>query len=240
MTGTLINTAAVIAGGCIGLGVKKGLPEKIDHAVTQMLGLATCVIGMNGLLSTMLTADPATGAISSSGELLLLVSLAAGAVLGELLDIDGRLERLGGRVEKRLGASGFSRGFISASLLFCVGAMTIVGSLQDGLTGDYRVLLIKSSLDFIAAIVLGASLGMGVPFAALTVLFYQGALTLLAGALQNVLVGDLLNEICMVGYAVVICIGINFFGVVKIKTANLLPALLGPVMYNVTILLKTL
>ena len=240
MTGTLINTAAVIAGGCIGLGVKKGLPEKIDHAVTQMLGLATCVIGMNGLLSTMLTADPATGAISSGGELLLLVSLAAGAVLGELLDIDGRLERLGGRVEKRLGASGFSRGFISASLLFCVGAMTIVGSLQDGLTGDYRVLLIKSSLDFIAAIVLGASLGMGVPFAALTVLFYQGALTLLAGALQNVLVGDLLNEICMVGYAVVICIGINFFGVVKIKTANLLPALLGPVMYNVTILLKTL
>ena len=240
MTGTLINTAAVIAGGCIGLGVKKGLPEKIDHAVTQMLGLATCVIGMNGLLSTMLTADPATGAISSSGELLLLVSLAAGAVLGELLDIDGRLECLGGRVEKRLGASGFSRGFISASLLFCVGAMTIVGSLQDGLTGDYRVLLIKSSLDFIAAIVLGASLGMGVPFAALTVLFYQGALTLLAGALQNVLVGDLLNEICMVGYAVVICIGINFFGVVKIKTANLLPALLGPVMYNVTILLKTL
>lgn len=240
MTGTIINTAAVLAGGFIGLCVKKGLPERIDQAVTQMLGLATCVIGLNGLLSMMLSADPATGAVSSSGELLLLVSLAAGAVIGELLGIDDRLNRLGDRIERKLRASNFSKGFVSASLLFCVGAMTIIGSLQDGLTGDYRVLLIKSSLDFIAAIVLGASLGVGVPCAALTVLVYQGAITLLAGYLQNILVGDLLNQICMVGYAIVICIGINFFGVVKIKTANLLPALLGPVMYNVTILLKTL
>jgi uncharacterized membrane protein YqgA involved in biofilm formation len=240
MTGTIINTVAVLLGGCIGLLVKKGIPPRIDQAVTNMLGLATCVIGLNGLLTTMLSVDLTTGKVSSSGELMLLVCLAAGAVVGELLRIDDRLEHLGESIEKKLNASNFSKGFISASLLFCVGAMTIIGALQDGLTGDYRVLLIKSSLDCIAAVVLGASLGVGVPCAAATVLVYQGAISLLAGYLQNILVGDLLNQICMVGYAIVICIGINFFGVVKIRTANLLPALLGPVMYNVTIVLKTL
>ncbi len=118
--------------------------------------------------------------------------------------------------------------------------MTIMGAIQDGLGQGYSLLLTKSSLDFIASIVLGASLGIGVPCAALTVLVYQGALTLLAGSLKDVLAGALMDQICMVGYAIVICIGINFFGVVKIKTASLLPALLGPVLWNVTMWLKTL
>lgn len=240
MTGTIINTIAVILGGSIGLGIKKGLPEQINQAVTYMLGLSTCVIGLNGLLGTMLRADPATGRISSSGELLLLGSLALGALVGELLQIEERLGRVGDRVEKRLGASHFSKGFISASVLFCVGAMTIMGSIQDGLGQGYSILLTKSSLDFIAAIVLASGLGIGVPCSALTVLVYQGGLTLLAGALANVLVGTLLDQLCMVGYAIVICIGVNFFGVVKIKTANLLPALLVPLLYNLPILLKTL
>lgn len=240
MTGTIINTAAVLAGGCIGLGIKKGLPPRIDQAVTYMLGLSSGVIGLNGLLGTMVTVDTATGRLSSSGELLLLGSLALGALIGELLCIQERLERAGELVEKRLGASHFSKGFISASVLFCVGAMTIMGAIQDGLGQGYSLLLTKSSLDFIASIVLGASLGIGVPCAALTVLVYQGALTLLAGSLKDVLAGALMDQICMVGYAIVICIGINFFGVVKIKTASLLPALLGPVLWNVTMWLKTL
>ena len=240
MTGTIINTIAVIAGGSIGLGIKKGLPPHINQAVTYMLGLSSCVIGLNGLLSTMITVDTATGRVSSSGELLLLGSLALGALIGELLHIQEALEQAGDLVEKRLGASHFSKGFISASVLFCVGAMTIMGAIQDGLGQGYTILLTKSSLDFIASIVLGASLGVGVPCSALTVLVYQGALTLLAGALKNILVGPLMVQICMVGYAIVVCIGINFFGVVKIKTANLLPALLGPVLWNVTTLLKTL
>ena len=209
MTGTIINVFAVIAGGCIGLCIKKGLPERINQAVTYMLGLSSGVIGLNGLLGTMVTVDTATGRLSSSGELLLLGSLALGALIGELLRIQERLERAGELVEKRLGASHFSKGFISASVL-------------------------------IASIVLGASLGIGVPCAALTVLVYQGALTLLAGSLKDVLAGALMDQICMVGYAIVICIGINFFGVVKIKTASLLPALLGPVLWNVTMWLKTL
>ena len=240
MTGTIINVIAVLLGGGIGLAIKKGIPERIHQAVTYMLGLSTCVIGLNGLLGTMLTVDAATGQLHSSGELLLLGSLAVGALCGELLQIEERLGRVGDLVEARLGASHFSTGFISASVLFCVGAMTIMGAIQDGLGQGYSILLTKSSLDFIASIILAASLGVGVLGSALTVLLYQGGLTLLAGVLQGVLAGALLDQLCMVGYAIVLCIGINFFGVVKIKTASLLPALLVPLLYNVPMLLKTL
>ena len=133
MTGTIINVIAVLLGGGIGLAIKKGIPERIHQAVIYMLGLSTCVIGLNGLLGTMLTVDAATGRLHSSGELLLLGSLAVGALCGELLQIEERLGRVGDLVEARLGASHFSKGFISASVLFCVGAMTIMGAIQDGL-----------------------------------------------------------------------------------------------------------
>ena len=240
MTGTIINVIAVLAGGFVGLGIKKGLPERINQAVTYMLGLSTGIIGLNGILSTMLWVDPAAGRVSSSGELLLLGSLALGTLVGELLHIEEGLNGVGDLIEKRLRAGNFSKGFISASVLFCVGAMTIMGSIQDGLGQGYTILLTKSSLDFIAAIILTSSLGVGVPCSALTVLVYQGGLTLLAGTLRDVLAGALLDQLCMVGYAIVLCIGINFFGLIKIKTANLLPALLVPVLYNLLIPLKTL
>lgn len=233
MTGTWINCAAVLAGGGLGLLLRRGLSERLQTAVTQMLGLATVVIALNGLLSTMLSADPETGKISSSGEMLLLVSLVLGALFGTLLDIDGALERLGRAIEGRLHADHFARGFVGASLLFCVGAMAIVGPLNDGLSGDISILLVKSALDFVSSIVLASTLGAGVLFAAATVLVFQGALTLLAGALSQVLVGALLNNMIMVGYSIVVCVGVNFFGVLKIKTANLLPALLVPVLYQV-------
>ena len=229
MTGTLVNTAAVVAGGLIGFFLGHGLNEKIEKSVTCVLGIATCVIGANGLITTMISVDPASGKLSSAGELFLLVCLAVGAVLGEVLNIEDRLGGLGDWIERRFRASNFSRGFVSASILFCVGAMTIIGSINDGLYGDSSLLLVKSALDFVAAIILASTLGIGVPFAAVTVLVYQGALTLSAGLLAPVLVGELRSNICMVGYAIVLCIGINFFGVVRIKTANLLPALLLPV-----------
>lgn len=239
MTGTLVNTVAVIAGGCIGLAARKGISERVNDAVTKVLGLSTCIIGLNGVLSTMLSVTD-EGRISSSGELLLLCSLAIGTVFGEWLRLEERLETLGNKIEQRVGASGFSKGFVSASLLFCVGAMTIVGAINDGLLGDSRMLFIKSALDFTASIILASALGVGVPCAAVVVLLYQGALTLGAGALAGVLTGALLDQICMVGYAICICIGINFFGVVKIKTANLLPSLLVPVVCSLLTLLKTL
>lgn len=239
MTGTIINVVAVLAGGFVGLCIKKGLPDRINQAVTYMLGLSTGIIGLNGILSTMLAVD-AAGRVSSSGELLLLGSLALGTLAGELLHIEERLNGIGETIERKLRAGNFSKGFISASVLFCAGAMTIMGSIQDGLGQGYTILLTKSSLDFIAAIILASGLGVGVPCSALTVLVYQGGLTLLAGTLREVLVGTLLDQLCMVGYAIVLCIGINFFGVVKIKTANLLPALVVPVLCNLLIPLKTL
>ena len=238
--GTIVNTAAVLVGSLIGLLIKKGLNERVEHAVMQVLGLSTIVIAAAGLITTMISVSPESGKLSSSGELILLVSLAIGALLGELLHIEEGLNHWGERIEKRFGASNFARGFISSSLLFCVGAMAIMGAFNDGLYGDSKILFIKSTLDFISSIVLTATLGFGVICSAVTVLVYQGLLTLGSGLLSGVLVGDLLNNICIVGYAIVACIGINFFGQIKIKTVNLLPALLVPVVYQLLIVVYNL
>ena len=135
-------------------------------------------------------------------------------------------------MERRLHLSGFAQSFVNGALIYCVGAMAIIGALNDGLRGDASVLYIKSLLDGISSVVLGATLGPGVIFAALPVLVYQGAISLLAGALEPFLAGELLGQICGVGYCLVLCIGINFLGMTKIKTANMLPALLVPVLWS--------
>ena len=151
---------------------------------------------------------------------------------GEALRIDDRLNGLSGLVERRLHLSGFAQSFVNGALIYCVGAMAIIGALNDGLRGDASVLYIKSLLDGISSVVLGAPLGPGVIFAALPVLVYQGAMSLLAGALEPFLAGELLGQICGVGYCLVLCIGINVLGMTKIKTANMLPALLVPVLWS--------
>ena len=151
---------------------------------------------------------------------------------GEALRIDDRLNGLSGLVERRLHLSGFAQSFVNGALIYCVGAMAIIGALNDGLRGDASVLYIKSLLDGISSVVLGATLGPGVIFAALPVLVYQGAISLLAGALEPFLAGELLGQICGVGCCLVLCIGINFLGMTKIKTANMLPALLVPVLWS--------
>lgn len=155
-----------------------------------------------------------------------------GTLAGEALRIDDRLNGLSGLVERRLHLSGFAQSFVNGALIYCVGAMAIIGALNDGLRGDASVLYIKSLLDGISSVVLGATLGPGVIFAALPVLVYQGAISLLAGALEPFLAGELLGQICGVGYCLVLCIGINFLGMTKIKTANMLPALLVPVLWS--------
>ena len=232
MLATIINVILILLGSAAGLLFKNLISERLMSILTHALGLCVLGIGISSMIGTQDT-------------LCVIVCMAAGTVLGHAIDIERRLEGAGDLLRTRLlkgggGNSRFTEGFVSAAVLFCVGAMTIMGAIQDGLGQGYSLLLTKSSLDFIASIVLGASLGIGVPCAALTVLVYQGALTLLAGSLKDVLAGALMDQICMVGYAIVICIGINFFGVVKIKTASLLPALLGPVLWNVTMWLKTL
>ncbi len=227
--GTIINTAAILVGCTIGCFFRKRSSTEMEQALMPVLGLCSVVIAGVGLVTTMVRVDPESGALRSSGELLLLISLAVGVTIGTLLRLDDRLGNLGTRIEKKLGAEGFARGFISASVLFCVGAMTVMGCFEEGLLGESKLLLLKSVLDFTSSIILTAALGVGVFGAALTVLVYQGLLTALAGALSPVLTGELLNNICIVGYAIVAVIGINLFGKTEIKTANYLPALLVPI-----------
>lgn len=227
MTGTLVNGAAIVAGGLAGLLARKGIPARLENALHQAMGLAVIVIGLNGVVTNMVTAG-ADGTLSSSGELLLVFSLVLGVLAGELLRIEDRLNGLSLLVENKLHLTGFAASFVSGTLIYCVGAMAIIGALNDGLRGDPGVLLVKSTLDGVSSIVLAATMGPGVIFSALPVMAYQGAITLLAGLLEPVLQGELLRQICAVGYVLVACIGVNFMGSFHIKTANFLPALLVP------------
>lgn len=228
MTGTIVNAAAIIAGGTVGLFAKKAIQPRIEDAVHQACGLAVIVIGLNGVVANMFSAREG-GLIGSSGELLLVFSLVIGVFVGEMFDFDARLNGLGGFVEEKFHLTGFAASFVNGTLIYCVGAMAIMGSISDGLRGDASILYTKSVLDGITSIVLCATMGPGVIFSAIPVFLYQGALTLLAGMLESVLQGELLRQICAVGYVLVACIGVNFMSEkFRIKVANYLPALLVP------------
>lgn len=232
MTGTLVNAGAIVAGGLIGMLLKKGMKPNYQESIHKTLGVAILILGFNGVISAMFRVGEA-GRIASSGELLLIVSLVIGTFLGELLRIDDHLNGFGTRVEKRIGSAGFGAAFINGTLIYCVGAMAIVGALNDGLRGDASVLYVKSLLDGISSVILGATLGVGVCFSAVPVFLYQGGITLLAGTVAPYLQGALLDQLCMVGFALVACIGLNFLSEnIKIKTANMLPALLVPVVWQ--------
>ncbi len=232
--GTLINAGLIVLGGVIGLIFKKAVSKQMEQSIHKATGIAVLIIGICGVLSAMLKVNP-DGSISSSGELILVISLVVGTFLGEVLKLDDRLNRGCKWVESKFKMSGFAAGFIASTMIYCVGAMAIVGSINDGLLGDSSTLITKGILDGVTSVVLAASLGYGVLFSAVPILLYQGGMTLLAGLLDKVLVGDLLNNICMVGYALVMCIGVNFLynGDKKIKTVNMLPSLLVPVAYAI-------
>lgn len=230
--GTLINALLILVGGVIGLVFKKAVSSQMEFSVHKATGVAVLVIGVCGVLSAMLKTGP-EGKVSSSGELLLVVSLTLGTFLGELLKLEERLNKGCKWIENKFKMSNFATGFITSTMIYCVGAMAIVGSINDGLLGDSSTLVTKGILDGVTSVVLAASLGYGVLFSVIPILLYQGGMTLLAGLLDNVLKGELLDNICMVGYALVMCIGINFLynGDKKIKTVNMLPSLLVPVGY---------
>ncbi len=218
MSGVLINTITVIIGSLLGLLLKKGIPERISKAAMTAIGLCTVYIGIDG-------------ALEGSNTIVLILSMVTGVILGSIIDIDSRLESLGGFIEKKMkrekSEGNIARGFITASLLFCVGAMTIVGSLNAGLSGDNELLITKSILDLISSCMLASTLGIGVLFAAVFVLLYQGGLVLLSGLLQNVLTNsEIIAEITCAGSVMIIALGLNILGITKIKVANFLPALL--------------
>ena len=230
MVGTFVNVGAILIGSLIGLLLKRGIPESINRAIIKAEGVAILVIGLNGVLTAMLSVG-ADGKLNSDGALLLLISLAAGCLIGEVLKIDDRLNGLSGVMERRLKADNLSKGFVTATLVFVIGAMSIVGALNDGLTGDHTILFTKSMLDFITAIILTASLGIGVIFAAIPVFIVQGAISMLARFIAPYVSDELIRLFSMVGYALVMALGFNFLADTKIRAANLLPALAIPIIY---------
>lgn len=236
--GTLINAIAVVIATFLGIIFRKHLTENFQKAVLTAMGLGLLVLALGWFLKDFLVISGTT--ISTRFELIILLSVVIGAAVGEWIDLDGRFTRLVDGIERKYKLPPLAKGFINASLIFCVGAMAILGSFQDGLTGDFSILLMKSILDFITAMMLAALLGIGVALSAITILVYQGALTLLASVLAPVIQGDLLIQITLVGNLLLIPISLNFLGIKSIKVANWLPALLGPVFYALFTYLITL
>lgn len=213
MLGTLVNAGAIVLGSFLGLLLKKGLPEKITDAIMKGVALCVLYIGLDGCLE-------------GDNALIAILSIVLGALVGTALDLDGRLSALGDYMERKLQAGGgsFSTAFVTASLLFCVGAMAVVGSLQSGLTGNHTMLYTKSMLDGISSVVFAATLGPGVLMAGVAVLLYQGAITLLAQALAPVLNEAVVAEMTCVGSLLIIGLGLNMLGVTKLKVMNYVPA----------------
>ena len=241
MLGTIINVITVILGGMLGLLLKKGIKSEIMDNVMKAEGVAVLVIGMNGVLTNMLSVGE-NGKIVENGGLVLLISLALGMFIGEVIKLDDRINFLGGWVEKRIRSNGFSKGFVSAFIIFCDGSMSVIGAINDGLSGDSSVLIVKSTLDFITAMVLASTMGIGVVFACVPLFVYQGAISLFASFIKPLIEScpEMMTQFSMVGYAIIMCIGINFIAGQRIKTANLLPAMFVPVLYNLLKMVENL
>lgn len=233
--GTLINTAAVAAGGLLGMLLKKGLKESVKDTLMKSCGAATIFIGAAGALSGMLTVSE-DGSVGTKGTMLLIFSLVIGGFFGEIIDIEEKTERLGERLKKALHAEKdgrFTDGFVSTSLIICVGAMAIVGSIQDGLSGDFSMLAAKSVLDFAIVIVLGSVYGMGAVCSAIAIFVYQGAITLAAHFAGGFISDELTSQLSYIGSALIFCVGVNIAFGKKFKVGNMLPAMLVPVFYDI-------
>lgn len=222
MLGTIVNTVAVIIGAAIGMLLKKGLPEKLSDTMMKGLGLCTLYLGISGSLK-------------GENSLILIISMVVGALIGGGIDLDAKLNQFGTWLENKFkskegGKVSIAEGFVSASLLFCVGAMTIVGSLQSGLQGNHEMLFNKSMLDFVAAIIFASSMGVGVMLSAAFVFVYQGAITLAAQWVAPFLTDTIIAEMTCAGSVIIIGIGLNLLGITKLKVMNYVPAIFIPIL----------
>ena len=232
MSGVIINVITVIIGSAIGLLFKKGIPERVSNAAMIGLGACTLYIGISGSLC-------------GENVLILIASVVLGAIVGTLLNIDGAINALAGKVEAKFKKDGekisIAEGLVSATLLFCVGSMTVTGSIQAGLTGDNSVLITKAMLDLVSSMMLASSLGIGVLMASVSVFVIQGGLVLLAGLISPLMSTGAINEMTCAGSLLIIMIGTNLMGITKIKVADFLPAILfAPVIYNIVPLFEKL
>ncbi len=224
--GTILNTGAILVGGVLGALFGRFLNDSAQETLTKCCGISTLFISISGALEKMLTVE--NGIIVSSGSLLVVICLAIGAVIGELLDIEGAFERFGEWLKVKSGNAkdkGFVNAFVTASLTVCIGAMAIVGSIEDGLTGDYSILATKSVLDLIIIVVMSCSLGRGAVFSAIPVAILQGSVTALAGLVRPVMTAAALANLSLVGNVLIFCVGVNLVWDKRVKVANLLPAI---------------
>lgn len=232
MFGFIINTISVIVCSLIGLFFNKRIKKEHCDEVIKVEGLGCIVIGILGVIESSVVIDD--GAVSTKYSLLLIVSLALGTYLGSLLRIENRLENLSLKIEKKLNKGKIAEGFLTATLLYCIGAMTIIGSLNDTL-GKPEMIYLKSILDGVSSIILASTLGIGVLLSGVSVFVVQGLITLLfffvGKAIDLNTITELLKMITIVGYTIVIAIGINFLRKEKLKIANMLPSLLIPIIY---------
>lgn len=215
LLGTVVNVAAIAIGTLIGLALKQRLPERITSIVMQGLGLVTALIGVKMIIVT-------------ENVFVVLVSIVVGGVFGELLYIEARLDAFGAKVEAKFSREKgtFAKAFVTSSLLYCVGPMAILGALQDGLRGDYSILLTKSGLDGVASVAFASTLGVGVLFSAIPLALYQGGITVGASMLEPFLSSSIVNAMTATGGLLILGIALNILQVTKIRVGNLLPAIL--------------
>ena len=218
LTGVLINAAAVAVGGVLGTLGGRLMPEKMKQTVLAATGLVSIGIGISG-------------AIGSSNQLIPILSLVIGSVIGELLHIEDGVTRAGDWLQKRFGKSGsITEGFVTGSLVFAVGAMAVMGALESGLKNDHTILMTKSVIDMAGSVAFAGSLGIGVAFSALSVLVLEGTVALLASLLTGVLTDAVITEISVTGSLIIIGVGLNVLGLTKLRIMNMTPALLLPVL----------
>lgn len=212
--GTIVNALAIIAGSSLGLLIRSRLPEKITEVAFQGIGLFTLFLGFYMCLKT-------------ENFLVMIFSILIGSIIGALIGVDHQIEKFADFIKKKIkiDSGSFSEGMITAFLLFCMGSMTILGAIEEGLAGNPQLLFAKSVLDGFSSIALAATLGIGVLFSVVPLLIYQGGLTLFAGLFQNILSNPVINEISAVGGLMLIGLGINILGIKKLRVLNMIPAL---------------
>lgn len=231
--GTIVNIVLVVVGSLVGLLLKKAIPERLKTSLVQALALATMTIGLTGIITACCRADE-NGTLSSEYIILMVVSMAVGTFIGELVNIEKRLDNMGNFFQKKFtseSSSTFAQGFITASLVFCVGSMAILGSLNDGIQHDPTILITKSLLDMIMAMVFTSTLGIGVMFSIITIAVYQGLITLCASYVSPYLTETIISQMSFIGSILIMGIGFNFLYEPKLKLANMLPSMFIPLVW---------
>ncbi len=222
MLGTIVNTLTIVVGSLLGVLLRKGLPERLRNVVMQGLGLCVILIGLRG-------------AIKTENEMIVILSVVLGGVLGALIGIEKRLDAFGARIQARFqkmgGGSDIGKGFVTATLIFCVGSMAIVGSMDAGLRGNYATLLAKSVLDGVTSLILASTLGIGVILSAVAVFVYQGAITLLSRLIAPLFTDRVILEMSAVGGLLIMGIGINMLREKHLPVGDLLPAIFLPPLF---------